>query len=260
MNCPNAQNLLQPYADGELDLLRHVEMEEHLKQCPACAEQEQNLRSLRAAIHSAALRYRAPAALAARVQRDNLAVAAPIVSRRRQVLNILAATAAVLVISAASATIGIFVSRTGVSNDERLAESVVGGHIRSLQAGHLMDVASSDRHTVKPWFQGKLDFSPQVLDFSSQGYPLVGGRLDYLADRAVAALVYQHGKHTINVFIWPSVNGPVANGPAMNGEDKTVRTFSRQGFHIRAWQQAGMTYWAVSDLNDGDLDGFVRLW
>ncbi|MGO9107849.1 MAG: anti-sigma factor family protein [Thermoguttaceae bacterium] len=249
MNCPNAQNLLQPYADGELDLLRHVEMETHLKQCPACAKQEQNLRSLRAAIRSASLSFRAPAALAARPQLANPTLAPPVVDRRRRTLNLIAVAAAVLILAAASATIGIYVQRSGTSSEERLAESVVAGHIRSLQAGHLMDVASSDRHTVKPWFQGKLDFSPQVLDFSSQGYPLIGGRLDYLADRAVAALVYQHGKHTINVFTWPVVNGA----------DQGVGAITRQGFHIRVWQHAGMIHWAISDINDQDFDEFVRL-
>ena len=126
---------------------------------------------------------------------------------------------------------------------------VVANHVRSLQVDHLRDVASTDQHTVKPWFRGKLDFSPQVLDLSAQGYTLSGGRLDYASDRPVAALVYYRRLHTINVFTWP----------AGNSDDKDVRARTRQGFHIRYWQRSGMAYWAISDLNNRELDEFVRL-
>jgi len=140
-------------------------------------------------------------------------------------------------------------SQGATSANERLMERVVVAHIRSLQADHLRDVASSDKHTVKPWFRGLVDFSPQVPDLSPQDYPLTGGRLDYLADRPVVALVYSRRSHVINVFIWPAVND----------EEKAARAFSRQGFHIRHWQRSGMTYWTISDLNDQELDEFVRL-
>jgi anti-sigma factor RsiW len=143
----------------------------------------------------------------------------------------------------------MLLSRAGASADDRLAEWVIAGHVRSLQVDHLTDVASSDQHTVKPWYRDKLDFSPQVLDLSTQGYSLSGGRLDFLADRPVAALVYQRRLHAINLFTWPAVND----------QEKAVRRLSRQGFHIRFWQQAGMAYWAISDLNDQELDEFVRL-
>jgi anti-sigma factor RsiW len=118
-----------------------------------------------------------------------------------------------------------------------------------MQVNHLIDVASSDRHTVKPWFSDKLDFSPQVPDLSAQGFPLSGGRLDYLADHPVAALVYRRGKHAINVFTWPSTDD----------SQKPKRDFSRQGFHICEWQGSGMSHWAISDLNAEDLDQFVQL-
>ncbi len=122
-------------------------------------------------------------------------------------------------------------------------------HIRSLQVSHLTDVGSSDGHTVKPWFRDKLDFSPHVPDLAQEGYVLSGGRLDYVAGRPVAALIYHRRLHVINLFTWP----------AANDETKAVRSMSRQGFHIRHWQTSGMTYWAISDLNDQEMDDFVGL-
>ena len=246
MNCRDVQHLLHPYSDGELDLVRHVQIEEHLAECAPCAEQEKNLRSLRAVVSSPSLYHRAPAALRSRIQ---LAIPQAARGRRRSPLRLAAIAAGILLLIGAFATIGMFSSRLGTSADERLAEGVVAGHVRSLQVDHLTDVASTDRHTVKPWFRGKLDFSPQVPDLAAQGYALSGGRLDYLADRPVAALVYYRRSHAINLFTWP----------AGNDGEKAVRGLSRQGFHIRHWQRSGMSYWAISDLNEQEFDEFVRL-
>jgi anti-sigma factor RsiW len=252
MNCQDVQNLLHPYSDGELDLVRNLEIEEHLGTCPACAEQEKSLRSLRAVLSAPSLYYAAPATLRARLQ---VAPASSSAVVERQPIapgaNWMWATiaAGILLVVGVSATLGVLLSRATESAGGRLEDWVIASHVRSQQVNHLTDVVSSDRHTVKPWFRDKLDFSPQVPDLSAQGFPLTGGRLDYLAERPVAALVYQRGKHAINVFTWP----------AMNDGDKAVRDFSRQGFHIREWQRSGMNYWAISDLNDEDLDQFVRL-
>jgi anti-sigma factor RsiW len=244
VDCRDVQHLLHPYSDGELDLVRHLQVEHHLAECAECAERERGLRLLRDTIASAPLYHRAPSALRARLQ------ATPALARRqrwsRRGSAMAVAGAALL---AGVFTIGMFWPRKGSSGDDRLVELVLASHIRSLQVDHMTDVASSDQHTVKPWFRGKLDFSPQVPDLSSAGYALSGGRLDYLADRPVAALVYHRRQHVINVFTWP----------AREDEERPVRSLSRQGFQIRAWQHSGMAYWVISDLNPQELDEFVRL-
>jgi anti-sigma factor RsiW len=244
MNCADVRGLLQPYTDGELDLVRRLGIETHLAGCAACAEQERRLRSLRSALSSPGLYHRAPTGLRARLQRP------PTLSARTRIgPGRLVIAAGLLLLLGATATFAMFWPRPQPAAEDLLAEKVVAGHLRSLQVDHLTDVASSDKHTVKPWFQGKLDFSPQVPDLSSEGYDLSGGRLDYLADRPVAALVYQRRIHRINAFTWP----------ALDNKDKPVQALSRRGFHLRSWQRSGMTWWAISDLNDQELDQFVRL-
>jgi len=136
------------------------------------------------------------------------------------------------------------------SGDEILAQEMVSNHVRSLQLeSHRTDVISSDQHTVKPWFDGKLDFAPPVKDFSSRGFPLIGGRLEYLNNRAVAALIYQRRKHFINLYIWPAEESNVTS---------EVGT-KRQGYNLLHWTNSGMTYWAISDLNGVELQEFARL-
>ena len=131
---------------------------------------------------------------------------------------------------------------------DTVAQEVVGSHVRALMGDHLFDVQSTDQHTVKPWFLGKLDFSPPVTDLAQAGFPLTGGRLDYLTGHPVAALVYTRGQHTINVFIWPEGSDAIRSSEA-----RAIR-----GFHVRHWTRGGMAYWAVSDVNDADLDQFVH--
>lgn len=137
---------------------------------------------------------------------------------------------------------------TASDRQEQLAEEVVASHVRSMLADHLTDVASSDQHTVKPWFGGKLDLSPPVVDLTAQGYPLVGGRLDYLNQRPIAALVYRHKQHVINLYVWTQKGTAVAPRPPAE----------LQGYNLRRWQDGDMSFWAVSDVNGADLDEFVR--
>jgi anti-sigma factor RsiW len=135
------------------------------------------------------------------------------------------------------------------AGDDRLIQEVTANHVRSLMVAHLVDIPSSDRHVVKPWFTGKLDFAPSVPDLTEQGFPLIGGRLDYLDNRGVAAVVYKRREHVINVFIWPAAH-------TASGESKTA---THQGYHHLRWSDSSMVYWAVSDLNGRELEEFVRL-
>jgi len=146
-----------------------------------------------------------------------------------------------------SAVVVIFYSMSG--QQERLAGQVIDGHVRSLMVAHLSDVISTDQHTVKPWFSGKLDYAPPVKDLAKEGFALVGGRLDYMDERPVAALVYQHKLHTINVYVWP------VRDKSLSAEG----TVSQHGFNVTFWQQEKMQYWAVSDLNGADLKRFAEL-
>ena len=277
MVCDDNGRLLHGYLDGELDLVRSLEIEEHLKTCAGCAQELRSQQTLRKAFRSSALYERAPKGLEARIRAslsseaagaagadtsagaDGSAGAAPsevarhgnVVSMagspRRTALNWLAVAAAVLV----AAVLGwrVVPGEHGPSADELLAQEVVASHIRSLQPGHLMDVQSTDQHTVKPWFNGRLDFSPAVKDFATQEFPLTGGRLDYLGHRDVAVLIYGRRQHLINVYEWPDPSGL----------EQPVRAKSLQGYNILLWQRGGMFYCVVSDLNPSELRQFAQL-
>lgn len=247
MGCNETQHLLDGYIDGELDLTRTLEIEQHLQTCAECSHAYNNQLALRTAIGAGSLYFTPPVHLQKRIQvslrKASKSKAVP--SRRAwRWISIASALAAVLLIA-----LGLAHIWSVPSTDDHLTQDVLASHVRSLMANHLVDVTSSDQHTVKPWFDGKLDFSPPVVDLAKQGFPLVGGRLDYLDNRPVAALVYQRRKHVINLFLWPSTQNA----------DSGTRMATRQGYHLFSWTKAGMTYWAVSDVSTSELQQFVQL-
>jgi len=247
MDCDRVQLLLNGYVDGELDLVTSLNVDEHMQTCAACSSYYRMLMSLHTAASDKSLYRLAPPHLEKRI-RSSLRKASP-TSRARLAFSWSwfapsAVLAAVLLFMAGFLGRGLLTPRAATS----LAQQVQMAHVRSLMANHLVDVASTDEHTVKPWFNGKLDFSPPVTDLAGQGFPLAGGRLDYLDGQPVAALVYQRNKHYINVFIWPSP-----------GEQAGLQSSTYNGYHLFSWSQSGMTFWAVSDVSTEDLAIFVQL-
>ena len=243
MNCAESRLLLYAHADGELDAANSVELERHLKTCAACATEKKSLHSLKAALRQAPLRYDAPESLRREVQRI---ARAPEKKTRPRIFQSLLLWKSLAFAAAAFGLLAIVLRPGG--NDQLLNEAVAS-HVRSLMADHLTDVASSDQHTVKPWFNGKLDFAPVVTDFAAQGFPLVGGRLDYLSSHAVAALVYQHNKHLINAFVWPAAS-------AGNGK---LGVENRRGYSVINREAGGLHYCLVSDLNAEELAQLAKL-
>ena len=246
MDCAQARNCMHGYLDRELDPVAASGIEEHLQACAACAKAYAAQTSLQAAIKGQAAYYTAPEALAVRIRNALNATnghAGKKIAPRRQWFPLAAAVAATAVITWTAA----LQMQTG-SRDERIGEQVIAGHARAVLTNRLAEVASSDRHTVKPWLSSKLDFSPPVTDLAAAGFPLVGGRLDYVDNRPVAALVYRHRQHVIDLFIWPDAKTSTSS----------MQASSKQGFNMLRWTNAGMTFWAISDLNQADIRTFAE--
>ncbi len=247
MDCKNARILIAGYLDHELDPVRTLEIEDHLHGCTVCSQSYKDHQILSAGLRTDSAYFKAPADLQKRIQRS-VRQAAKAESASRWLSWSWGRMAAPLA-AAALVLFTLVPFLRGPSTEEILAREVVSSHVRSLMANHLADVSSTDQHTVKPWFNGKLDFSPPVADLAKQGFPLVGGRLDYLDKRPVAALIYQREKHLINVFIWPS----------SESSDSGIKAETRQGYHVYHWTRSGMTYWVVSDLEQNQLQEFAQL-
>jgi anti-sigma factor RsiW len=250
LSCQTTQTFIHAYVDGELDLARSLELEQHMQECQVCASVYRNHTALRSAFKDSSLYHSAPARLQKRIRSSLRREANTEVSRRSfgwRWLPVGVALGFVLLLALVT-----WRAAPGLrpSGDELLAQEIVSNHVRSLQLeSHRTDVISSDQHTVKPWFDGKLDFAPTVKDFSSQGFPLIGGRLEYLNNRAVAALIYQRQKHYINLYIWPAEQSNATGEVAAK----------RQGYNLLHWTNSAMNYWAVSDLNGVELHEFARL-
>jgi anti-sigma factor RsiW len=246
MNCQQARPLIEPYADGELDAAAILELEKHIHDCPACALAWRNAQGLKKALKQDALFFTAPKELRRRVKAGLHSQFETKSFWNFGNWNWL--TAATTGVATACLALLLTMTLTRPSAQQQFTQEIVSSHIRSLMANHVLDVVSTDQHTVKPWFNGKLDFSPPVKDLKAQEFPLIGGRLDYIGGRSVAALIFHRNKHVINLFIWPT-----------NDKDSKPASLKPiQGYNVIHWTNAEMTFWAVSDLNEKELLEFVQ--
>ena len=245
MTCDEAEILLHALIDGELDAGHAREVEQHVAGCKRCTAALADYRAMSAAIAGADLRYTAPASLRERIEaslpQPKSADVVPLPSRR----SVLRGFAMGSAVSALAAT-GLVAIVLRNDDEQRIESEVVSAHLRSLQAGHLIDVVSTDQHTVKPWFNGKLDVSPPVIDLTAQGFTLIGGRLDYLDARAIGAVVYKRRQHVINLFV----------AQTASTERKPAKMETMQGFSVLRWSEQGMNFWAVSDIGADELNEF----
>lgn len=246
MTCNEIRNLLTAYVDGELDFVRHLEIERHVEACGACAAQLGREQELHKAFGDPLLYHRAPAALRERI-RETLPSRRQRSSRMKPAVWV--ALAASVLLAVGLGTWLMVRGLTPMPGEPQLAQAVVSSHIRSLMPGHRPDVVSTDRHTVKPWFAGKLKFSPPVKDLADKGFPLTGGSSDYIDGHEAAVLVYMRHKHVINLLLWP----------AATERDRPIQALSLSGYHVLHWTGGGFSYWAVSDLNEAELREFAGL-
>ena len=251
MNCAESEVLLHALIDGELDAGHAREVEAHAVVCSDCAEKLASFRAMREAMTGAALKEVAPAYLRSRVEASLTPPAARVVSMRsffkptrRSFFGGFAVGSALSAALAASLVLTVIRG----DQEQAVADEVVSAYIRSLQPGHLMDVATSDQHTVKPWFNGRVDVAPPVIDLTAESFTLLGGRLDYIDSEPVAAVVYQRRKHVINLFV----------AQHLGAKHTPTVAESIQGYNVRRWSQGGLDFWAVSDLAGDELDEFVQ--
>jgi len=246
MNCSETKSLLNAYVDGELDALRSRTLESHVQRCALCLTEVESLQAISSAIEDGALRFKAPLHLKRKVQ---AAIRDETPEARRFFLSwrwVTALGSAALIVAL---MLTVTTWRTQPSQETELLHDIVSSHVRSMMADHITDVSSSDSHTVKPWFASKLDYSPPAKDLTGQGFRLIGGRLDYLDNRPVAAVVYQRNLHFINLFVWPSNRSTV----------RQDRVFTFQGYNVIHWTESDMTYWLISELERADLNECARL-
>jgi len=244
--CPDRAMLLQGLLDGELDAANAIECEAHLKTCAACQEAYLRLQAVHEAVAAPGVAYAAPASLRGRIEAALEAEAEPArPAPRRAIVPAWLTYGTLGALAAGLAGVMILPSL----NEAQIEHQVVAGHVRSLLANHLTDIATSNQHVVKPWFNGRVDFAPPVPELADEGFPLVGGRLDYIGGRIAPAIVYRRRLHTVNLFVWPAEGGAV---PA----DHTARL---DGYSLVEWTQGGLRFWAVSDIDLVELKQFRQL-
>jgi anti-sigma factor RsiW len=253
MNCQECYGYIDAYIDNELDIASTILVKQHLRACFGCQQLLETRKAVGALLDNPQVRFEVPDSLFGRIQ-SALPVSRYEVKQRSSGRFVIPWFTIPFALAATIAVIFglIFLNQGGVfdrSPGNALAQDVISSHVRSLLATHLLDVPSTDQHTVKPWFDGKLKFSPPVYDFTERGFPLTGGRLDYLNGREVAALVYRRRLHVINLFIWP----------AESGRNTEAETFAKDGYHVSHWARDGFEFWAVSDVNAEDLRAFSDL-
>jgi anti-sigma factor RsiW len=240
MTCRETKPLLNAYVDGELDSSGSLAVETHMQGCDSCLREVDDLHRLASAIESGSLRYKAPTHLKKKLRGT---IRAAHLEPRSSIFSWSWVSIPATLVLIVAFTWILTTHRVKTSEDTALVNDIVSSHIRSMMANHVTDVPSSDSHTVKPWFSGKLDYSPPTKDLTEQGFPLIGGRLDYLENRPVAALVYRRNQHVINLFVWPS-----------NTATRHKEQMSRQGYNVIHWTDSGMTYWLISELNLPELN------
>lgn len=254
MSCDEVRTMIHGYLDGELELEKTLLFERHAAGCSRCADELKDLRALRARMRESAY-YQAPASLGEKIRgslRSETKEARAAVEAERRGWPVWAATFSSAILAAALVLL-VFSGLRGTSffgspsQDGFVSKEVLDTHLRSLLADHLVDVPSSDHHTVKPWFDGKLDFAPAVPDLAEAGFTLAGGRLDYVKDRPAAALVYRRRQHIVNLLSWPVA------------EETDPKLETDRGYNLIHWAHGGMAYWVVSDLNAHELEEFVAL-
>jgi anti-sigma factor RsiW len=250
MACPDHSHI-HAYVDGEVDAIGAAALERHFDECPHCRARREELEHMRTAIRQDVRPLLAPAALRARITQSleresgtDAARAWPRVSAARPRWTWMAWPA---LAGAAAAAVVAWLVIGPWRHDAALLDELAAAHVRSLMASHLIDVESSDHHTVKPWFAGRTDVSPAVADFAAQGYALIGGRADYLDRQRAAVLVYRHGKHVINVFSW------VKDAQAM------PTSSTRDGYHVNCWQSGTVQSCAVSDAGKPEIERLAAL-
>jgi len=248
MDCREAEYLLHGYVDGELELAGSYEFERHLAGCATCAAKLAREQSLRARLAGSAGSFRSPPHLKSKIE-SALAEVIPAADIRSRASQRHAHRLLTAVVAAGLCGVALMILFRPDATDALLVRQVRDSHVRSLMAAHLYDVESSDQHTVKPWFAGRLDFAPWVSNLADEGFRLVGGRLEYFDNRAVAALVFRRRDHVINLLTWPAPNGATTS-PQLD---------RLEGYQIVHWSAGGMTYWAVSDLNAAELQDFATL-